>query len=103
MPPVAATLKAEFPEVLDAVRLRNTGDPSSSITAIRPSGKMRLAFTDSNFSGMRYPAVAGRQMPTFAPSPGPNTIVITRAVAEKYFGKEDPIGKVLRFPDDHEH
>ncbi|MEO7768078.1 MAG: FtsX-like permease family protein, partial [Ferruginibacter sp.] len=30
----------------------------------------------------------------------PNTIVITKALAHKYFGNEDPMGKVIKFKDE---
>jgi putative ABC transport system permease protein len=48
MPPVAAALKADFPEVLDAVRLQNTG-----VHRITYGDKTfredNMAFADSNF------------------------------------------------------
>jgi len=31
----------------------------------------------------------------------PNNVVISRSVAKKYFGDEDPIGKVLQFKDNN--
>jgi putative ABC transport system permease protein len=98
MPPVAATLKADFPEVLDAVRLRNTGVHLISY-GNKTFREDALAFVDSNFFRMfTLPLLEGDANTALL---RPNTIIITRAVAEKYFGKEDPIGKVLQFPDDH--
>lgn len=98
MPPVAATLKADFPEVLDAVRLRNTGVHLISY-GNKTFREDALAFVDSNFFRMfTLPLLEGDANTALL---RPNTIVITRAVAEKYFGKEDPVGKVLQFPDDH--
>jgi len=97
MPPVAATLKADFPEVLDATRLRNTGVHLISY-GNKTFREDALAFVDSNFFRMfTLPLLEGDANTALL---RPNTIVITRAVAEKYFGKEDPIGKVLQFPDD---
>jgi putative ABC transport system permease protein len=98
MPPVAATLKADFPEVLDATRLRNTGVHLISY-GNKSFREDALAFVDSNFFRMfTLPLLEGDANTALLQ---PNTIVITRVVAEKYFGKEDPIGKVLQFPDDH--
>jgi putative ABC transport system permease protein len=98
MPPVASTLKAEFPEVLDATRINSQG-----VHRITYGDKTfredRLAFVDSNFFRMfTLPLVEGDAHTALLQ---PKSVVITRAVAQKYFGSEDPMGKVLQFPDDH--
>ncbi len=99
MPPVAAALRSEFPEVLDAARLSNQG-----VHRIQYGDKTfredNLAFVDSNFFEMfTLPLLEGDARTALL---RPNTVVITRAVAQKYFGSEDPIGKVLQFTDDHQ-
>ena len=98
MPPVAATLKKEFPEVLEATRLHADGIHRISY-GTRTFREDALAFADSNFFRVfTLPLVKGDAATALVQ---PNTVVITKAVAEKYFGNEDPIGKVLNFTDDH--
>ena len=97
MPPVAATLKTDFPEVLNATRLRNTGVRLISY-GDKTFREDALAFVDSNFFRMfTLPLLEGDANTALL---RPNTVVITQAVAKKYFGQADPLGKVLQFPDD---
>ena len=97
MPPVAATLKTDFPEVLNATRLRNTGVRLISY-GDKTFREDALAFVDSNFFRMfTLPLLEGDANTALF---RPNTVVITQAVAKKYFGQADPLGKVLQFPDD---
>lgn len=92
MPPTAQTLKQEYPEVLEATRLRDGGAP------IIAHGKQTfretaVAFADSNFFEVfTLPFLKGDPKTALTQ---PNTMVITQAVAQKYFGNEDPIGKIL--------
>lgn len=98
--PVASTLKSELPEVIDATRIRNFGTQKVSYknNTFRDS---RMAFVDPNFFQVfTFPLVEGD--PTTALIE-PNTIVITRRQAERYFGKEDPLNKLLEFEDGKEH
>jgi putative ABC transport system permease protein len=98
MAPVAATLKKDFPEVLEATRLHADGIHRISY-GTKVFREDALAFADSNFFRVfTLPLVKGDVHTALVQ---PNTVVITRAVAEKYFGAEDPIGKVLNFTDDH--
>ncbi len=99
MPPVAAALRSDFPEVQNATRLSNQG-----VHRIQYGDKTfredALAFVDSNFFELfTLPLVEGDPRTALLQ---PNTVVITRAVAQKYFGSADPIGKVLQFTDDHQ-
>jgi len=97
MPPVAQALKKNFPEVLEATRIRSNGYHRVSY-----GDKMfkddQLAFVDSNFFQVfTLPLIKGDARTALLQ---PNTIVISRSVAHKYFGNDNPIGKVLSFKDD---
>lgn len=92
MPPVAQTLKSEYPEVLEATRLRTAGSPRMAYRE-RSFEEDAFAFVDSNFFQVfTLPLLKGDIHSALLE---PNTIVITQAVARKYFGNNDPIGKVL--------
>jgi len=98
MPPVAATLKKDFPEVLDATRLKRTGRPRVTY-GDKTFREDEMAFVDSNFFQVfTLPLLKGNAKTALTQ---PNSVVITRAVAKKYFGETDPIGKVLEFKDAH--
>lgn len=93
MPPVAETLRAAFPEVQEATRLRLAGAP-----AIEYDNKSlknhEVAFADPNFFEVfTLPLVQGDAKTALLQ---PNTVVISQAVAQNLFGHEDPIGKVIR-------
>lgn len=96
MPPVAQTLKADFPEVEDATRIRDYGKPRLAYGE-KSFKDDALAFVDSNFFQVfTLPLTEGDAKTALAE---PNTIVITRALAKKYFGSENPMGKVVKFKD----
>ena len=96
MPPVAQTLKAEFPEVQAATRIRDYGTPRL-IYGNKSFKEDAFAFVDSNFFQVfTLPLLDGDAKTALIE---PNTIVITKALAYKYFGKEDPMGKVISFKD----
>ncbi len=96
MPPVAQTLKSEYPEVLEATRLRNYGNPRITY-GDKTFKENAFAYADSNFFEVfTLPFLKGNPKTALLE---PNTIVISESVAKKYFGNEDPIGKVLLFKD----
>jgi putative ABC transport system permease protein len=98
MPPVAGTMKKDYPEVLEATRLQSVGIHRISY-GTKSFREDNLAFVDSNFFRVfTLPLIKGDANTALV---RPYTIVITRAVASKYFGNEDPIGKVLDFTDDN--
>jgi putative ABC transport system permease protein len=92
MAPTAQTLKAEFPEVLDATRLSQTG--AMLFTYQNKTFKEHaVAFVDANFSDVfSLPFLKGNPKTALLQ---PNTAVVDQATAHKYFGDADPIGKVL--------
>jgi putative ABC transport system permease protein len=94
MAPVAQTMKNDFPEVQDATRLATPG--SSKITYKGKSFKDdRFALVDPNFfSIFTLPLIEGDAKTALIQ---PHTVVITKATAEKYFGRENAVGKTLDF------
>ncbi|MEO6722239.1 MAG: ABC transporter permease [Ferruginibacter sp.] len=96
MPPTAQTLKADYPEVQEATRIRDYGRPRL-MYGEKSFKENNLAFVDSNFFEIfTLPLLQGNSKTVLDQ---PNTVVITRAVAKKYFGSENPIGKVINFRD----
>ncbi len=92
MPPVAQTLKADYPEVLEATRIRANWPPLLTY-GDNSFGNQAFAYVDSNFFQVfTLPFVQGDPKTALT---GPNTVVITQTAADRYFGKTDPIGKVL--------
>ena len=92
MPPVAQTLKANYPEVLEATRLRRAGTPVITVGE-KTFKDDALAYVDSNFFQVfTLPLLQGNPHTALA---RPNTAVITQAMAQKYFGSANPIGKLL--------
>ena len=94
MPPVAQALKNDYPEVLQSTRLRQAGSPKVVIGDKQYTGD-EMVFADSNFFQVfTLPLIQGDSKTALIE---PNTLVITKELAEKYFGRQDPIGKVLNF------
>ncbi|MEO9022706.1 MAG: ABC transporter permease, partial [Ginsengibacter sp.] len=97
MPPVAGVMKSDFPEVQDATRIQK--EESLKVTYKDNSYEdEEMAFVDPNFfSIFTLPLIKGDAKTALTE---PYTMIITRRTAEKYFGKEDPLGKTLFFNDD---
>ncbi|MBX3255487.1 MAG: ABC transporter permease [Chitinophagaceae bacterium] len=97
MAPVAATVKKDFPEVIDATRIVSYG--SLKITYNNTVFKDdRFAFVDPNFFDIfTLPMIEGN---TRSALQQPYTVVITRSTAEKYFGREEALGKMFMLGND---
>jgi len=92
--PLAGFLQNKFPEISSTVRI------SLLEKALVTSGELkfsdyRIIMADSSiFDIFTLPLLRGDKKIVLSQ---PNTVVLTRSAAEKYFGKEDPIGKILRY------
>ncbi len=92
MPPTAQVLKNDYPEVLDVTRLRSSGSPEI-VYHDKKFKENSFASVDANFFQVfTLPLLKGDTKTALVQ---PNTAVITKELAKKYFGNEDPIGKVL--------
>lgn len=94
--PLGEALKTEYPEVLDYVRVR-----VSRNTMVRAEERVfnekEFAFADpSIFEVFTFPFLKGASNNGIS---GLSSIVITQSASEKYFGKENPVGKVLNIDD----
>lgn len=90
--PVAPALKDYFPEVESVFRFTS---PSPWLVSYRDKtfSENNIVFADSTaFEVFDWPMIAGNPKTALN---RPNTIVLTKKLAEKYFGVEDPIGQIL--------
>ncbi|HEY4325514.1 MAG TPA: ABC transporter permease [Mucilaginibacter sp.] len=91
--PIGPLVKQQLPDVKDAVRI--TGNSNFSLYKFNDKvfGDERVAFADpSIFSVFDFPLVQGNVTSPFVSD---NSVVITKKTAAKFFGDENPIGKVI--------
>jgi putative ABC transport system permease protein len=100
-PAVGPAMKAAFPEVVDYARVVSPVIfmAASNISYTNTKGNAvifnpgKLYFADASFLTMfSFPFVSGDPSTALI---GARTAVISKKLAEKYFGKEDPMGKTL--------
>jgi len=103
--PFAEAMINDYPEVLDATRIRRRG--SMIIRYDTPQGDIKsfkereIAYADSNFfSVFTIPILQGDPAEVLK---APNTVVINKKIAEKYFGNDNPVGKTLKINDRDEY
>jgi putative ABC transport system permease protein len=98
MPPVAQTMKKDFPEVEDATRLLPWGN-SKILYKDKVYKDDFFAFADPNvFSIFTLPMIKGDPKTALL---HPHSVVVTQSTAKKYFGNEDAIGKVITITIDN--
>lgn len=102
-PMVRSRVLNQFPEVEASARLFNQGFLGSR-TRISHDDKvltnLRFFYGDSTvLSLFGWPVVSGEPRSALS---RPNTVVLTRSTAAKFFGDGDPIGKTLRIGADRE-
>lgn len=100
--PVGATVRTDFPHLVEhAVRFYDMQAPALVLHYEPPTGtpvrfyESRFFFADSTvFSVFDFPFVQGDPATALD---APQALVLTEAMAEKYFGDADPLGQTLRF------
>ncbi|MBN2431803.1 MAG: ABC transporter permease [Acidobacteria bacterium] len=90
--PLLPALREDFPEIEAATQFRQPGRVLVS-SGDRMFHEGNIFYTDDEFlTVFTFPMLAGD--PATALS-GPNQVVLTESAAEKYFGREDPMGRTL--------
>lgn len=97
--PTAKVLLQDYPEVENVVRLRGMGKP-----AIRYENKKfyqgKVYYADASvFDVFTCPMIKGDRQKALTK---PYSVVITEEMAEKYFGRENPMGKILKFNNQYD-
>ncbi|MEO8765386.1 MAG: ABC transporter permease [Ginsengibacter sp.] len=91
--PMGPTLREEFPEIKNFTRINGAGKMPLNYGEKKVYIKQVL-FVDSTFLNIfDFSLIKGDRRTVLEKR---NSIVLTRATAEKIFGKEDPIGKTLK-------
>jgi len=95
--PIGVMAKKELPQVKDAVRL--SGNYAYTLFKYKDKvfNEEKTAYTDpSLFSVFDFKLIKGNNEKPFADN---NSVVITATTAKRYFGDEEPIGKVISAND----
>lgn len=90
--PMAATLVAEFPEVVAATRVRNYGFPVLRYKEKVFSEERSFAVDSTFFDVFSAKWLQGNPKSALAQD---LQIILTESMAKKYFGDENPIGKII--------
>ena len=101
-PAVGPAMKADFPEVLDYVRVVSVSlFMNASTMSYEPVDAVPKTFNESKifladasfFNVFSYPLVSGDRKTCLTEA---NTIAISATEAKKYFGTKNPVGQVLK-------
>lgn len=95
----APAIKREISKVNEVVRVFNVGEViiASGADTYRQEN---VVFADEDFFKIfSFPVKAGNAATLLK---DPYTVVLTASTAKKYFGNENPVGKVLRVQDDYD-
>jgi putative ABC transport system permease protein len=88
-------LKEEYPEIVEVTRVRSQGYPSAVRQGDITFYEQRFFLTDPSFFVMfSYDFTQGNPETALNDR---NSVVLTKESARRYFGDEDPMGKILRW------
>jgi len=99
---LAVDLKRNFPEIENAVRFSGMGDETIKVgnQSVKEKGD-NLTYTDADFFKVfNFPLIKGTPSSVMS---GLNQAVISQRLAEKYFGQDNPVGKILLFSNEKNH
>jgi putative ABC transport system permease protein len=92
---IGPALKRDFPEVVETVRIRKMGQGVKRYVGYEHKKfyeKLFFFAEPSIFSAFDFPLIKGNPATALTE---PNSIVLTENIAKKYFGNENPIGKII--------
>jgi putative ABC transport system permease protein len=92
--PLASFLQNKFPEISKTVRIARLEKALVSSGELKFSEDRIIMADSSIFDVFNLPLLRGDQKNVMSQ---PNSIILSRSTAEKYFGKEDPVGRILRY------
>jgi putative ABC transport system permease protein len=98
-PPLAKALKADFPEVEEAGRFLSSNLFGAGSSEVRPVGRAQNTYEEGFiFADPEFVRILG--LPLVYGDPAsvlnePNTLLISKSKAEKYFPGENPIGQAI--------
>ena len=91
-PPLAQVLSEQFPEVESVTKCRNYGFPVFRYKDKVFSEERVFSVDPTFFEIFKIPFIRGNPHSALNK---PDALVLTRSMAEKYFGDEDPVGKLI--------
>jgi putative ABC transport system permease protein len=94
--PMAAAMKADFPEIEQVLRFREKGGNQVKKGNQNIQEDMMIYADPSVFDVFTLPMVNGNPATALTE---PHTVVITEQIAQKYFNKTNVVGQVLTFND----
>jgi putative ABC transport system permease protein len=97
---MAVDLKRNFPEIENAVRLAGIGEETVQVGdhSFKEQGD-NLTYADADFFEVfNYPLISGNPKTVLAGLK--QQAVISQRLATKYFGNQNPVGKILLFPNE---
>ncbi|ASZ13657.1 ABC transporter permease [Chitinophaga pendula] len=94
---IGQLLKADYPQVEQFTRIYNEETTKLIKRGVTNVSESRVAFVDSTFFDVfTLPAISGDLKTALNE---PNTVVITKSMAKKYFGTTDVVGKTIETTD----
>jgi len=95
--PMAAAMQSDYPEIEEATRVRKYGDWLIKYED-KKFHEQNVLFADSNFFRVfDFELLRGDKEKALA---SPRSMILTETIAKKYFGNEDPMGRMLRVESD---
>jgi putative ABC transport system permease protein len=98
--PLAPALRQSFPEVESAVRLSSFGNTAVKYGEREFREDQVYLADDSIFDVFSFPMLQGDPKSALSAA---YTVVLTEKTARRYFGSENPMGKVLKFGDGYDY
>lgn len=97
MAPLAPAAAEKLPDILSYVRLKNVYNESVLYEEMGSTTETGVLADPSFFDLLNFEILAGKRE-SLLESPG--EVVITQDMAQRFFGKEDPLGKVIQVGGD---